>query len=700
MRIVYRPEIDGLRTVSVFAVILYHTDFTLFDHNLFQGGFVGVDIFFVISGYLITAIILKEFIKTNKFSFKFFYERRIRRILPVLLFVTIITSFISYFILLPSSLISFSKSIISIIFFVSNIYFWAIGGRYGESSELLKPLLHTWSLSVEEQFYFFFPLFLIVTLKFFKKNIITILFFVFFLSLTFGEWSSRTNIQFKYTFFRWTFEFFEQFNFYFIAGRVFEFVLGSFLAYFELNNRLVSRKPYPILNRICPSLGILLIFYSFIFLNYNKIFHPSLVTLIPLIGVSLIIWFSKKGELITEILSNRIFVFFGLISFSLYLWHYPIFAFLRYIYIFNNSIQIKILAIVLTIILSIFTYYFIEKPFRNRNIISVKILSSIILMSVFFLLSYSFYILRTEGIKNRFPNIINEELKIKLNHNELNKVSGNLKNVLLIGDSHSDSLMYHLNKELTKNSYNFYKLSTNLYLKNFNQVNRRNDVVEKTYIEDNEQIDKFLNTNKNLIVIWNQRWTLKLLEDFFDNSEGFSEYQNEQNRNFKWYFQPINIKTETAKERQDYIRKGINLSAKEILKNGNILIIVYPIPEMGFDVPSMLGRKYLNLKILDKKLEIPILTGSYEVYKKRNQISFNILDSIPGSNIYRIYPHKIFCNNAIPNRCVANNKEHLFYEDTNHLSLKGSEYVVNDIIKAIQQIEISKNNQSSYRVSF
>jgi len=165
VRITYRPEIDGLRTISVFAVIIYHANFILFGHSLFQGGFIGVDIFFVISGYLITTLILKEIYKTNQFSFKYFYERRIRRILPVLLFVTIITSIISYFILLPSSLIDFGKSILGVISFGSNFYFWITGSVYGEESELLKPLLHTWSLSIEEQFYILFPIFLIIIIK-------------------------------------------------------------------------------------------------------------------------------------------------------------------------------------------------------------------------------------------------------------------------------------------------------------------------------------------------------------------------------------------------------------------------------------------------------------------------------------------------------------------------------------------------------
>ena len=221
MRITYRPEIDGLRTISVFAVIIYHANFILFGHGLFTGGFIGVDIFFVISGYLITTLILKEIYKTNQFSFKYFYERRIRRILPILLFVTIFTSLISYFILLPSSLIDFGKSVLSIISFGSNFYFNYTGNGYGQENSLLKPLLHTWSLSVEEQFYILFPICLIIIIKFFRKYLLTVLFLSFLISLFFSEYCSK---------------FYPGTGFYQLPFRGFELVIGSLLSYFELNN--------------------------------------------------------------------------------------------------------------------------------------------------------------------------------------------------------------------------------------------------------------------------------------------------------------------------------------------------------------------------------------------------------------------------------------------------------------------------------
>ena len=153
MKLTYRAEIDGLRSIAVGAVILYHAQIIIFGHQLFKGGFIGVDIFFVISGYLITSIILKELFATGSFSFKYFYERRIRRILPALLFVMLVSLPFAWIYLLPNTFVDFSQSIIYSIGFSSNLYFHYTGQQYGADSGLLKPFLHTWSLSIEEQFY-------------------------------------------------------------------------------------------------------------------------------------------------------------------------------------------------------------------------------------------------------------------------------------------------------------------------------------------------------------------------------------------------------------------------------------------------------------------------------------------------------------------------------------------------------------------
>jgi hypothetical protein len=448
VKLTYRPEIDSLRAIAVFSVILYHSNFVIFNKSLFSGGFLGVDIFFVISGYLITSIILKEIYETKNFSFINFYERRVRRIIPALLFVMLCSIPFSYIILFIDPIIDFSKSIISSIFFLSNIYFNFTGNRYGEEHTLFKPFLHTWSLSVEEQFYILFPIFLIILFKFFKKYLFIFLSIGLLISISFSQYSSIYH---------------PGFNFYQIFSRGFELLLGSLLSYFELNNvgRGREDKSNRLFNLLFPKLGISLIIFSVFFFT-DKDLLPSFWSLIPLIGVCLIIWFSHKDEIVTKILSNKIFVFFGLISYSLYLFHYPIFAFSRALEIFN--VYYKFIFIFITIVVSIFSYYFIERTFRNKNITSVKKLTIYIFISIIILLSYSFFILRTDGIKSRY-NLFNNP-NYELNNNKLYKKNvifetsynyddyDNRKNVLIVGNSHAEDLLSILSKtNLNKKIY-------------------------------------------------------------------------------------------------------------------------------------------------------------------------------------------------------------------------------------------------------
>ena len=215
----YRPEIDGLRAIAVVSVILYHTQFIIFDTEIFKGGFIGVDIFFVISGYLISSIIIKELKQTGYFSFKNFYERRIRRLLPALLAVMILSFPIAWLYLLPRNFVEYSQSVLYSLGFSSNFYFWSLGGNYEDTNSLLKPFLHTWSLSVEEQFYIFFPIILIIIFKYFKNYLIHFLIFAFILSLTISDFGSKN---------------YPSSTFYFLPTRGWELLAGCILAYFEI----------------------------------------------------------------------------------------------------------------------------------------------------------------------------------------------------------------------------------------------------------------------------------------------------------------------------------------------------------------------------------------------------------------------------------------------------------------------------------
>ena len=311
MKINYRPEIDGLRSIAVIAVIIFHAQIVVFGDQLFKGGFIGVDIFFVIFGYLITSIILVELNNTGTFSFKNFYERRIRRLLPALLLVMLVSFPFAWNYLSPVGFIDYAKSILSSLFFSSNIYFYITGIEYDGVGGIFKPYLHTWSLSVEEQYYIIFPVILLLSFRFFKSHIIKILFVIFIASIVIAQLSSKE---------------YPSLNFYFIHSRMWELMAGSILAFFEIKKG--CRSNIFILNKYLPSFGLFLIFYSIHFFN-GQMPHPSLYTILPVAGVCMIIWFSGQNDLITKILSTKIFVSVGLISYSLYIWHYPIFAFSR-----------------------------------------------------------------------------------------------------------------------------------------------------------------------------------------------------------------------------------------------------------------------------------------------------------------------------------------------------------------------------------
>ena len=663
MKLTYRPEIDGLRAIAVSAVILYHVHFTIFGQQPFKGGFIGVDIFFVISGYLITSIILKELITTGSFSFKHFYERRIRRILPALLFVMLVFLLFAWMYLLPLSFVDFSQSILYSLGFSSNIYFYYSGKQY--QSELLNPFLHTWSLSVEEQYYILFPIILLITFRYFRRYLIHILIIGFVISLGLADWGSRN---------------YPLISFYFLHTRMWELLAGSILAYFEITKGYRSKNKT--LNLILPFTGLILIGHSILYFNDNM-FHPSFYTLSPIIGVCLIIWFSHKNEIITKILSTKLFIGIGLISYSLYLWHYPIFAFVKITGIVMGSITGKLLLIPILLICSIISYYLIEKPFRNKKHQFKKIF--ILIISLFFILiSFNLYIIHNDGIKSRLPEFFQNNLR-EINVNFYEK--DNTQKVVLIGDSHSGSLEFKLNEEIKIKNLSLIRFVTRIYLSDFNYIDKKTKKIDEGFIDANIKIDNFMEENSNLIVVFHNFWSLRLLETYFNNEP---EHKGRGEVEYQSYLEPINIKTSSLNERQKFIKEGLIFQINKIINKGHKLILVYPVPEMIQSPYRHLFKNYILNKNLFEN-SIPIFSEDYEVYKKRNKLIFEILDSIESTNIYRVYPHELFCNKQIKNRCVANDEKNIFYIDNNHLSIQGSKFVVDKIMKEIEKIKFKSN---------
>ena len=303
----YRPEIDGLRAIAILPVIFYHAGL-----QIFSGGYVGVDIFFVISGYLISSIILSE-IETGKFSLINFYQRRARRILPPLFCVILISTPFAWFILLPADLELFGNSAFSALTFWSNyIFYFEID--YFETSSKLKPLLHTWSLSIEEQFYIIYPILLIFFFKFGKKTFIIFLIISAIISLALAQWAG--NLKFTYPYFEKEFLFFNQSsltNFFLPIGRIWELIIGILIAFYIKKNGQPNR-----FNEILTLFGLILIFYS-VFTFTPETNYPSFHTLLPTIGTGLLILFMNSKTFIHKIFSQKLLVFIGLISYSAYL---------------------------------------------------------------------------------------------------------------------------------------------------------------------------------------------------------------------------------------------------------------------------------------------------------------------------------------------------------------------------------------------
>lgn len=363
----YRPEIDGLRAIAVLSVLVYHLNLSIFDAKLLQGGFLGVDVFFVISGFLIFGLIRLEFDHTGRFSVLGFYERRARRLLPALFVVIAATFAVSGYFLVPSGIEQLATSAMASIVFASNIYWLAESQTYGAASGLLQPLLHTWSLAVEEQFYIVFPLLYVVFLRFLPKAIGVLAGAAIFGGLLGAIWFTEN---------------YPNFSFYMIFTRIWELLAGALLGHALVKKPDLGHDFR--LAWLMPKLGLLAIIVSLftVHLSWN---HPGLGTIGVVAGTVAIIWFARAGEPVTRLLSSRPMTAIGLISYSLYLWHYPIFAYGRLHALLEPGWRDYSAWIALTFLFAFLSYRFIERPFRMRDRVGNRTLIGSGVASVFVL---------------------------------------------------------------------------------------------------------------------------------------------------------------------------------------------------------------------------------------------------------------------------------------------------------------------------
>lgn len=427
----YRREIDGLRAVAVLPVIFYHAEL-----EAFSGGFVGVDVFFVISGYLITTIILTEKEK-GTFSLVKFYERRARRILPALFFVMLCCLPFAWLWLLPNHLKEFSQSLTAVSLFSSNILFWRETGYFATAAEL-KPLLHTWSLAVEEQYYVLFPLFLMLTWRLRKRLIFCALMGLSIVSLAIAHWGAYNDAKAA---------------FFLLPTRGWELAIGALIGFYFLYRKEQAEliASHKVTSEGLGFIGLALICYSVFAFDKSTPF-PSFYALIPTVGTALIIVFSTSKSLVGRLLGTKLMVGIGLLSYSTYLWHQPLLVFERHRSQNDLSISLLLTLSALSIVLAYVSWRFVEMPFRNKNAISSKNIFLFAFLGSVFFFAIGLAGLCTNGFDSRYTL---DDLKlVEQTHNQYSYVwnrmhelnlrdfeNGDKAKILIVGDSYAGDLL-------------------------------------------------------------------------------------------------------------------------------------------------------------------------------------------------------------------------------------------------------------------
>ena len=424
----YRADIDGLRGLAVISVLLHHVGFFAF-----SGGFVGVDIFFVISGFLITRIIIDEIVHKKNFSLLAFYTRRARRILPALYFTLFISTIFAFILFAPEHYERFSGALIATSLGFSNLYYIGEVSYFGVNS-IYKPLLHTWSLGVEEQFYLIWPITLFTILRFSNGLFLAVLMIIFFLtSLTLA----------------WLFQYSAS-GFYFPLFRFYELIIGASMVWvirFQPQKAIFLESIF--------ILGLLILFYS-IFNFSEEMPFPSIYALLPCIGAALIIY-AGTAKHSRIILANRFMVKTGLISYSLYLIHWPIIVFYNY-YFYGDVGELKTTLIILSsFFIALLMWRFVEQPFRRQPDGSMRFSNRVFGIS-FFIFAFLLIVPSINSWSNngwdwRFKEIdytsllkqsgediiLHEKFTEQTNLTEFSDDPSYL-NILVVGDSHSDDI--------------------------------------------------------------------------------------------------------------------------------------------------------------------------------------------------------------------------------------------------------------------
>jgi peptidoglycan/LPS O-acetylase OafA/YrhL len=624
----YRKDLDGLRALAILPVLFFH-----FDLSWFSGGYIGVDVFFVLSGYLISSILIKD-IKNKEFSFLQFFNRRIRRLMPMAFTIYIFCLIVFLFIYPNAYYQKVIDAALTSILFTSNIYFWQQGGYFTGAYLELNPLLHTWSLSVEEQFYFFFPVFLITLFKLTSSAvyrfiaICTLILVSLFLAVQFAP-SGQSFAAF-----------------YLLPPRIYELGIGAAFAYLIIWNPNSKLRELPRLKE----LGLVMVSIPIFMFDKNTVF-PSYNALLPVVGAALIIYSNNKNSLVNKVLTNTIIVYIGLISYSLYLWHWPIIVIKNWIEP-NASILINAIAISLCFILSFLSYQYIEKPFRNKNLISNKLLIKTASVSFFLL------IIMTLSLKYYGNNsIVDNDGKIELAYSTASEAEPNreactnksrntnkfhycewksdnrqAKNIFVWGDSHGSALMPAF--KLFESKYNI-RFTHNTGCPPIPNIDRIGN------------IHKCSKINKMVLEhIKNEKYDMVIFVAAFNNYINWNLLRSRSINN-----------ADKHENSADILAVNFSILLSYLEQHKQEFVIVSQPPRFEKDVP----RNFLRTKTL-RVTENP-LAITIEEYRAQSESFYDAINKKWHKRIFSL--DLLYCPNNI---CISQIGDELLYKDAHHVT--------------------------------
>tara|TARA_B100000787_G_scaffold50790_2_gene36638 strand:+ start:1175 stop:3124 length:1950 start_codon:yes stop_codon:yes gene_type:complete len=639
----YRAEIDGLRAVAVLPVILFHAGFTAF-----SGGFVGVDIFFVISGYLITSIIISE-LDDGKFKLINFYERRARRILPPLFFVMLVCLPFSWFWLAPEYLKSFGQSLTAVSLFASNVLFWQESGYFDTAAEL-KPLLHTWSLAVEEQFYIVFPLLLLLIWRARLRFVLLTLTLLLLSSLWIAHWGAYNKPSAA---------------FYLLPTRGWELLLGALLGIY------LAAKPYPSSKALCEFfslVGVSMISYSIVAFDASTPF-PSLISLVPTVGTGLLIFSATPGTTAYKILTWRPLVLIGLISYSAYLWHQPLLAFSRHMFIEGLPDYLAFVLCVVSLILAYISWLWIEKPFRDREVTSRKTIFTFSVVGLFSFGLAGLIIDQSEGFPTRvdYPPEFVDSLNRPDKNDCFDRVLddegpdfgcflGAKKDRLdfvFFGDSHSLSLKTIVDELANIHGVSVFYIGASGCIPFLNIYLDRSDQLGNDCFKLNQRVAEFAEDKNIRGIILSAKWSY-YTNGYYDGSRVQLISESKTG--------PFNLEG----SRRSF-ENGLSHTINFYSAVGIPLFVISQPPHQKYHPRSVYFNKYMGrgdiseMSIKRKEFEGLEMFARNTFEQKYREINY-------------LYTLDLFCNNKI---CPIGDATGSYYYDENHLSEFGARKLEN-----------------------